>query len=967
MAFCNKYAAALIGLLLVGIFAQAQVLTPINGYGQRHKRFAVDTLFAPPGDTLLPPAGLRTRVWKASIDSVDYNWSPARQKWVKVSGNGGGVTDTLSANPVLETIIIGTSLYDRLLSGDTVLRGAVGGGGTSLSYPYTTRKYLNGYGNFPTLNSDSLTEGSTNLFFTNARVRAALSAGTGISYNSTTGIISSTITQYTDALARVALSGTAPLTYNSSTGAFGITQATTSTDGYLSSTDWNTFNGKQAALSGTGLVKSTGGTISYITDNSSNWNTAYGWGNHALAGYLTAETDPYAIAKSGTTSLTGNVTVDGGSSRYFRLTNARFQETKGANVAAANDLTLGSDGNVFTITGNTQINAILTTNWQAGSRIDLLFTGTPKLKHNTTGGAGTSPLDLAGDVDWTAAAGDAITLLYTGTAWMETTRKIAGVNGAKGSVTQFVFTNANGFTGTVSNSTTTPTLSLVLQNATTSQSGQLTSTDWNTFNNKQNAITLTTTGSSGAATLVGSTLNIPQYSGGAGTVTGGSITWPGTIYSTPTTGTVSSGTLTFAPSLASQSAYTVFGNHTSGSATPTFGKLPVNSIDATGTPSSTTYLRGDGSWQTISAGGGGQADSAYFWQLDGNAPAFGKFLGTTNSRSLRFRTNNIERAVIDSSTGNMGVGMSPTTRTLSLAASLLIGTAETNTDYVRLLASNGSGDPEITMFNNGVITATVSANVNGFNLSNTLNVTGSVLASSLVRGSGLIAGPSTSYSPTTGELLILPNSGSAGWITFMEAAVDYHWAVGTPAGGASADLVFKSNPSGANTFTGTERMRLTKINGNLLLGTSAEDTTAIFKINQTTTTYMRGAENAPPMTTAQRLVKSTGLWRTVVGNIAAGSGYTNGTYTSVSLTGGTGSGAVATIVVAGGLVTTVTITSPGTGYVVGDVLAASIAGGSGFSYTLNKWNFYVHENEEVFDTDTHKRYVWDGTAWQALW
>jgi len=48
--------------------------------------------------------------------------------------------------------------------------------------------------------------------------------------------------------------------------------------------------------------------------------------------------------------------------------------------------------------------------------------------------------------------------------------------------------------------------------ATTSVSGYLTSTDWNTFNNKQAALTLTTTGTSGAATLVGSTLNIPQYS-----------------------------------------------------------------------------------------------------------------------------------------------------------------------------------------------------------------------------------------------------------------------------------------------------------------------------------------------------------------------------------------------------------------------------------------------------------------------
>ena len=36
-----------------------------------------------------------------------------------------------------------------------------------------------------------------------------------------------------------------------------------------------TWNAKQAALSGSGIVKSTAGTISYLTDNSTDWNTAY--------------------------------------------------------------------------------------------------------------------------------------------------------------------------------------------------------------------------------------------------------------------------------------------------------------------------------------------------------------------------------------------------------------------------------------------------------------------------------------------------------------------------------------------------------------------------------------------------------------------------------------------------------------------------------------------------------------------
>lgn len=52
-------------------------------------------------------------------------------------------------------------------------------------------------------------------------------------------------------IALTALSGTAPITYNNTTGVIAITQASGSTNGYLSSTDWTTFNGKQAAITGT--------------------------------------------------------------------------------------------------------------------------------------------------------------------------------------------------------------------------------------------------------------------------------------------------------------------------------------------------------------------------------------------------------------------------------------------------------------------------------------------------------------------------------------------------------------------------------------------------------------------------------------------------------------------------------------------------------------------------------------------
>jgi hypothetical protein len=54
-----------------------------------------------------------------------------------------------------------------------------------------------------------------------------------------------------------------------------------------------------------------------------------------------------------------------------------------------------------------------------------------------------------------------------------------------------------------------------INQASGSSNGYLSSTDWSTFNSKQDTITLTTTGSSGFATLVGSTLNIPNYLAGS--------------------------------------------------------------------------------------------------------------------------------------------------------------------------------------------------------------------------------------------------------------------------------------------------------------------------------------------------------------------------------------------------------------------------------------------------------------------
>lgn len=79
------------------------------------------------------------------------------------------------------------------------------------------------------------------------------------------GLSSSVQTQLGNKIGLSDLSASSPLSYNNLTGAFSIAQANTSTDGYLSSTDWNTFNSKQSALGFTPVTNARTITINGTT------------------------------------------------------------------------------------------------------------------------------------------------------------------------------------------------------------------------------------------------------------------------------------------------------------------------------------------------------------------------------------------------------------------------------------------------------------------------------------------------------------------------------------------------------------------------------------------------------------------------------------------------------------------------------------------------------------------------------
>jgi hypothetical protein len=117
---------------------------------------------------------------------------------------------------------------------------------------------------------------------------------------------------------------------------------------------------------------------------------------------------------------------------------------------------------------------------------------------------------------------------------------ITAINSLTGAA-QTMVTGSAGTDFAISSSGTAHTFNIPTASAT--NRGLLSSADWSTFNNKQDAITLTTTGTSGAATLVGSTLNVPQYAGAGsgtsfltGTFAGATVGASGTVYATLTGG-----------------------------------------------------------------------------------------------------------------------------------------------------------------------------------------------------------------------------------------------------------------------------------------------------------------------------------------------------------------------------------------------------------------------------------------------
>ena len=234
----------------------------------------------------------------------------------------------------------------------------------------------------------------------------------------------------------VALTATAPLVYNSGTGNISITQSSASTNGYLSSANWVTFNQKQAAISLTTTGSSGASTFLFDTLNIPNY-TLSGLGGVPTSRTLTINGVTYDLSANRTWTISGGIASVTATSPAFSSGGANPNITIQASGPTQNGYLSSSDWTVF----NNKQNALGFTPENVANKVI------------TISGASTN-------TEYPSAK-----LLYD---------SLIGLGGVSAVTATSPVSSTGG---------STPDISISQSGALTS--GYLSTTDWNTFNGKQ--------------------------------------------------------------------------------------------------------------------------------------------------------------------------------------------------------------------------------------------------------------------------------------------------------------------------------------------------------------------------------------------------------------------------------------------------------------------------------------------------
>ena len=251
-----------------------------------------------------------------------------------------------------------------------------------------------------TLGSDDITEGSTNLYFTNARARSAHSVtGTGLSYSSSTGVISSNATSANTASTVVARDASGNFTAGTITAALSGNASTATTLATARTINGVSFDGSSNITFGTDGVSegstnkyytdarvksylgggSFDGNIIPATDNTFNlgsptkmWHSVYvGPGSLYINNQQVLSTSNNNIVVSADTNQNVSIQTSGTGNIEFAPTGTGTLNMKGAMVIYAGNNITSSDGNKIQFSNQIGVDSLTT----KSANTDLVLTG----------------------------------------------------------------------------------------------------------------------------------------------------------------------------------------------------------------------------------------------------------------------------------------------------------------------------------------------------------------------------------------------------------------------------------------------------------------------------------------------------------------------------------------------------------------------------------------------------------------
>jgi len=655
------------------------------------------------------------------------------------------------------SIIAGTGVSVDVATGDVTVTN---------SEPDQVVTLTNGTGISVTGTYPSFTIATTITQYTDTDARKSISStATGLTYTNTTGVFSLTSgysiptttkqtqwdTAYTSRISSLTVtgsSGSATLVSNvlniptytlSGLGGIGLTSLSstatgltyTNTTGVFSATSgyaipttakqtqWDTAYTQTQQWSGgaTNLVAATGRTSLGATTVGSNMFTLvnpsaitfprFNLDNTVSA--LDAATFRTAIG-AGTSSTTGTVTS-------VAITVPTGLSVTGTPITSSGTLavTLTAGYSIPTTSSQTTwdtayTNRISSLTVTGSSGAATLTTNTLNIPTYTLSGLGgqASSTNLTSVAGLTYVSSSFVKMTAAGTFSLDTTAYGTGSVTSVAALT--LGTTGTDLSSTVATGTTTPVITLNVPTASALNRGALSSSDWSNFNTAytNRILSLTTTGSSGSATLATNTLNVPTYTlAGLGGIK-----------------------LTDLSSSATGLTYT----NTTGAFSLTSGySIPTTTKQGNWDTAYTSYLQWDGGATSLVAATG---------RTSLGATTVGSNLFTlTNPTAVTFPRFNLDNTVsaLDAATFRtaIGAGTSSTTGTVTSVAALTLGT--TGTDVSSTVAT-GTTTPVITLniptasaLNRGALSSSDFTNFNTAytNRITSLTVTGSSGAATL--------------------------------------------------------------------------------------------------------------------------------------------------------------------------------------------------------------------------------------------